>query len=84
MHYKIVFLRMMFSFLSSKPILCSEKLNQFELSFSEQNLNDMEMNFQANHRNYFYLDSALEEGKEKIVDFFLAKVVRPSLFANQM
>lgn len=61
-----------------------EKLNNFEEAMKSHNFIKMDQNFQPNNRNNFYLDVALEEGKDKIVEYFIQKGYQPSLFANQM
>jgi hypothetical protein len=61
-----------------------DKLTLFESAIRDQDLARMDEYFQETRRNNYYLDVALEEGKEKIVDYFLNKGYQPSLFANQM
>jgi hypothetical protein len=61
-----------------------DKLNNFEEAMKIEDFVKMDENFQPNNRNNFYLDVALEEGKDKIVDYFIEKGYQPSLFANQM
>lgn len=45
---------------------------------------DIQQYYLPGFLNYFYLDSALEEGNEIVVNFLVQKGYKPSLFANQM
>ncbi len=53
-------------------------------AFEEGNISSMETYYIPSELDNYYIDTALEQGKKKQVDFFLNKGVRPSLFACQM
>ena len=61
-----------------------ETLENFNIAFHNNDLESMEKYYTETHRNNYYLDVALDEGKTELVQFFLNKGVKPSLFANQM
>jgi hypothetical protein len=60
------------------------KAELFRKAYENNKLEDMKQYFEPSFIHYFYLDVALEEGKESIVKFFIDKGVFPSLYSNQM
>jgi hypothetical protein len=56
----------------------------FETAYIVGDLQTMEKLYKKSDRDNFYLDCALEEGRLEIVDFFIQRQVKPSLFAYQM
>jgi hypothetical protein len=59
-------------------------LNKFDIAFHNNDLINMEKCFTNSPRNNYYLDISLENGNTSLINFFLAKGIQPSLFANQM
>lgn len=67
---------------SVQPI--ESDMNNFDVAFNNNNLENMEKYFVNSPKNNFYIDISLEDGNTDIVNFFLNKGVKPSLFANQI
>jgi hypothetical protein len=60
------------------------KSHLFESAYYNNNINDMHQYYEPSLKDNYFIDVALEEGKMDIVNFFLNKGAKPSLYANQM